>query len=61
MYESGSRLCERCHSPIDDASWEYGWCPTCAVSGRCTHGERPEDCNDCLVESDREYDARRRS
>jgi len=52
------RLCERrgCGRIITDADYAYGWCPECCGGGKCSHGERPEDCNECAKESDRAYD-----
>jgi len=56
--EDDGRLCERsgCGRIITDANYAYGWCPECCGGGKCSHGERPEDCNECAKESDRAYD-----
>lgn len=53
-----SRACERCGTEVPD-EWRYGWCEECCENGTCHHGNRPEDCNDCMIESDLAYDAHR--
>lgn len=58
-----SRPCERCRAVIDDDDWPYGWCESCCNDdlATCRHGNRPEDCNDCFIESDIAYDGGRYS
>jgi hypothetical protein len=53
------RPCERCGAEINDPGYPYGWCPACAESGTCRHGNPPESCEDCLFESDLAYDRSR--
>lgn len=53
-----SRLCERCKKPVD-AEWMYAWCEGCGKTGTCHHGNRPHECNQCMMESDAAYDAGR--
>lgn len=53
-----NRLCERCGKQLG-RNWEYGWCEDCSKWAVCTHGNRPEDCNACMIEADIEYDAQR--
>lgn len=52
-----SRPCERCGYYIGD-DWDYAWCRSCAEK-KCRHGNLPAECNDCFVESDRNYDEQR--
>jgi len=52
------RPCERCGKEVKD-DWPYGWCQECCWTGKCHHGNRPEDCNECMTESDLAYDANR--
>lgn len=52
------RLCDNCGKPIASPYWEYGWCEECQ-NKNCRHGNPPHDCNECMVESDLAYDARR--
>tara|TARA_R110002167_G_scaffold65480_2_gene185303 strand:+ start:9584 stop:10015 length:432 start_codon:yes stop_codon:yes gene_type:complete len=51
------RICARpgCGSicPID---WPYDWCRDCGETAHCRHGQRPHECDDCGVESDRLYE-----
>ena len=44
------RCCPRCNKPIEDKWWDYAWCEDCTVNGTCRHGNKPEECNECLVE-----------
>lgn len=57
MEDWASRLCERCGKPVD-ADWDYAWCDDCQGE-LCKHDNDPSDCNECMTESDLEYDARR--
>lgn len=52
------RSCERCSAALP-ADWQYTWCKECGETGTCHHGNRPKDCNDCMIESDLAYDAGR--
>jgi len=55
------RLCGRpgC-SVIVPKEWAYEWCEDCGCDASpCPHGNRPDECDECCVESDREYDAQR--
>lgn len=54
----GARLCERCRVPLP-ADWDYAWCEDCGKHGVCVHGNRPNNCMPCMMESDRAYDANR--
>lgn len=51
-----ARLCDRCHKPVPK-DWEYGWCKDCGENGTCGHGNKPHECNECMIESDIAYDA----
>ena len=46
------RPCERCRDEITDPTWKYGWCEECCEKGTCRHGNAPEDCEPCFIESD---------
>jgi len=54
------RICGRtgCSNVVPE-DWEYEWCEDCGCDAVCHHGERPDECNECCVESDREFDAQR--
>lgn len=52
-----SRLCLRCNSPVP-CDWDYAWCEDCTKKD-CTHGNTPGECNECLMQDDLEFDARR--
>lgn len=52
------RCCERCGQPMPP-DWDYAWCKACGETGTCRHGNRPHECNDCFIESDIAFDARR--
>jgi len=54
------RFCERCGDQVA-ADWPYAWCANCGATGTCQHGNRPHDCNDCMILSDLAYDAARES
>ena len=51
-------LCQKCGEPMD-ADWRYSWCQKCGSDETCRHGRRPVECNECMVDSDRAYDASR--
>ena len=55
------RICANvnCSTWITDENYAYGWCPECCGGGKCRHGDRPEDCNECAKESDRAFDESR--
>jgi len=52
------RLCDLCHKPVE-LDWDYAWCHQCGEVGVCHHGNRPHDCNDCMIESDLAFDSQR--
>ena len=52
------RGCERCGKLVEE-DWAYAWCRECGETGTCHHGNRPEDCDACMTESDLAYDAGR--
>ena len=52
------RPCRECGQPT-----EYMWCEECCKKDipRCPHGNRPHECNACMIESDLAYDSWRES
>jgi hypothetical protein len=53
-----ARLCERCHKPVP-IKWDYAWCKDCGENGYCDHGNKPSNCNECMIESDIAFDSMR--
>lgn len=53
---AGPCLCIQCRKPLA-AGWSFAVCEKCGK--QCPHGNPPEDCNECMVEGDQAYDARR--
>jgi hypothetical protein len=52
------QLCDRCGQPNDT---DYAWCYSCQESGTCHHGNKPHECNQCMIESDIAYDSHKHS
>ena len=50
--------CARCRRALWDRWWPYALCKACAKLP-CRHGNKVGECNECLVEEDRAYDASR--
>ena len=51
------RLCDKCKQPVA-SDWKYALCKVCGEEP-CKHGNQVEECNECLIESDCEFDAKR--
>jgi len=39
--------------------WSFAWCEECCETGVCQHDNRPHECDECAIESDLAFDARR--
>ena len=50
--------CARCGNPMGQEH-PYAWCDWCCKNGTCVHGNRPHECNECMIQSDRAYDEAR--
>jgi hypothetical protein len=52
-----ARLCKMCSKALN-SDWDYASCESCGNS-KCVHGNEHHECNECMAESDRQFDARR--